>query len=339
MTISEYAEAFYRHQLSLAPIRIEVELTEACNLRCSFCYNSCAPVFAATCDVLNTFEALATQGVLEVVLTGGEPLLHPDFELLALRAGALFPRAFVQTNGTFLTPTLVKSLQAAGFLGISVSLHGDKDVHEQLTHVSGSYHAALEGIMMTLRYPLATWVNMVLTTLNWTQVGQHLTCLDEIGIRNFTFTRFTSTGRGRDALLALNSTQVEQVARVLDDFLCTHPYATILMANAIPHCALSDDLTHFAEPCSYGIDRFYVNVKSELMLCGMSRIVLGEVLRTPIQQIKLESGIYRRLCLCDALPSSCKACDDVLRCRGGCRAAALASTGHIDGADPLARRT
>jgi sulfatase maturation enzyme AslB (radical SAM superfamily) len=67
---------------ALAPRYLSVALTNACDLRCSFCY---APKHAARLDT-ETLKAwlreLDANGCLGVGFGGGEPTLHPDFVAL-----------------------------------------------------------------------------------------------------------------------------------------------------------------------------------------------------------------------------------------------------------------
>lgn len=76
--------------------------TSGCNLRCSFCdtpYTSWTP--EGTDYEWEELATLIAAGTLEhVVLTGGEPMLPPDIELLANACGALGRIVTVETAGT-----------------------------------------------------------------------------------------------------------------------------------------------------------------------------------------------------------------------------------------------
>jgi radical SAM protein with 4Fe4S-binding SPASM domain len=312
-----------------------MELTEACNLRCRFCYNSLEPRYIEEGKAIALLDALAAQGVMEVVLTGGEPTLHPAFVTIAERAGAKFAHAMLQTNGTLLTERTLSALVSSGFVGLNVSLHGPPDVHDQLTTVAGSYEAAAASIDLALDSGVVVWVNTVLTKQNAATLHSHLRALRTRGVRSFTFTRCTETGSGRDTGLALTGDEVVAAVRCIDEFAGENPGCSVLMANAVPRCALPSELWDYCESCSYGTSRFYVNVRGELMVCGMSRVVLGNLFSQSLQEMKRGSRAFEQICTGTALPQSCANCEEVASCRGGCRAAALAVTGSLCGADPL----
>src|SRR5438046_10064269 len=76
-----------RTSAPVRPVGVKLELTHACNLRCGFCYtDSPRHTLARTPDLADedwlavVDEAIAL-GVLEAVVTGGEPLLRRDLTL------------------------------------------------------------------------------------------------------------------------------------------------------------------------------------------------------------------------------------------------------------------
>ena len=90
----------------LGPRRLTVELTNTCNLHCSYCLRDDDALHHAPANFMSVefFESLLKQakqaiGIAEVTFTGGEPTLHPKFgEILALVAENGLRTSFV-TNG------------------------------------------------------------------------------------------------------------------------------------------------------------------------------------------------------------------------------------------------
>ena len=93
-------------RLGFGPKRLTIELTNICNLHCSYClrdedalYHSPATFFSP--DLLNIILAQARElmGITAVVFTGGEPTLHPQFSrILEISAANGLKISFV-TNG------------------------------------------------------------------------------------------------------------------------------------------------------------------------------------------------------------------------------------------------
>src|SRR5690625_3231401 len=63
---------------------LRISLTDVCNLRCTYCMPAEGVEWMARANILTTDELVRTAevaaalGIVEVRLTGGEPLLRPD---------------------------------------------------------------------------------------------------------------------------------------------------------------------------------------------------------------------------------------------------------------------
>ena len=109
----------------------------------------------------------------------------------------------------------------------------------------------------------------------------------------------------------------------------------IEFAEATPFCSLPEHLRSIANCCSYGYDRFYVDVTGEVLVCGLSRIKLGgNVLNNTLSEIKRSSDVYRMFFENQHVPDTCTACDIFSLCHGGCRAAALSTGSWEKAKDP-----
>ena len=90
-----------------------IELTYRCNLDCFFCYNDLGlrgePLAFEQYDAL--LQDLAAMNVLNVVLSGGEPLAHPDFFRIGARARELGFVVRVKSNGHALRGELARRVR------------------------------------------------------------------------------------------------------------------------------------------------------------------------------------------------------------------------------------
>ena len=108
---------------------LRVSLTDRCSLRCTYCMPHDFAAWLPSEDLLTTDELLliidvaVSQGIDEVRLTGGEPLLRPDIVEIVERIAGLpkAPRLTLTTNGIRL-PDLAAPLAKAGLNRINVSL-------------------------------------------------------------------------------------------------------------------------------------------------------------------------------------------------------------------------
>jgi radical SAM protein with 4Fe4S-binding SPASM domain len=125
-----------------APSRItkcHVELTDNCNFRCRMCYmgpeiQKKAHRALKPAEFRKIVDLLEKDGLIELTLTGGEPLLNPDIaELLGMLREKNFFSA-INTNGSVLNETILKALREVRVCSMEVSVYGfSEEVYERVT--------------------------------------------------------------------------------------------------------------------------------------------------------------------------------------------------------------
>jgi len=327
------SEKLLEYAININPTRIELELTERCNLSCKFCYNSQKPIDSSL--VYNILTRLAEENIPEIVLTGGEPVLHPQFNCILRSCTTLFQKTMLQTNGTLIDDAIADLLADNDVFEVNISLHGSPDLHDALTMSNGSHESAFVAIKRLIDRKIKVSSNFVMTKNNVSGLIDNLKELYGIGVRCMTLTRFTPTGVGAENLdMALSCEEIVEAVEVADKFSKDKQDATILLANSMPFCSLPTSLSNYCEYCHFGASRFYIDVNGNVMMCGMSRIQIGNITQNSFTDIKRSSEEYTNHILGKDVPRSCSACENFQKCRGGCRAAALASSGNLCGADP-----
>ena len=121
---------------------MRVSLTDRCNLRCTYCMPHDFAAWLPSKDLLNTdelieiIEVAVSQGIDEIRLTGGEPMLRPDIVEIVARISSIenAPKLSMTTNG-LVVAKLAKPLVDAGLRRINISLDTlDRDVFKKMTH-------------------------------------------------------------------------------------------------------------------------------------------------------------------------------------------------------------
>lgn len=112
-----------------------VELTDQCNLSCMHCGSKCSSKNASHIDtelLLKTLETVAQDfdaKKVMICLTGGEPMLHPDFFKIVERINQLgFPWGMT-TNGTLIDRKMAQKLREYKLGSVTLSLDGLKETH------------------------------------------------------------------------------------------------------------------------------------------------------------------------------------------------------------------
>lgn len=163
-----------------------VELTYRCNLDCVFCYNDVAlrgrPL--SFDQYVRLLADLGRMGVFQVVLSGGEPLAHPEFFPIGTEARARGFVVRVKTNGHALRREVARRLrkEVDPFL-VEVSLHGaSAATHERQTRVPGSFETLLANLADALEEGLRLRLNSTLTSWNEEEVERMFALADGLGI-------------------------------------------------------------------------------------------------------------------------------------------------------------
>ena len=147
--LNDYRENLYTHpQLR----QLFFELTLRCNEECFHCGSRCSgrerdsmPVTKLK-DILDEVKQNFDLSRLQLCITGGEPLLYPDFFELLEYAHALGYRWGMTSNGTLITPETAEKLHKAGMGTISVSIDGLEETHDMYRNRKGSWRKAMQGI-------------------------------------------------------------------------------------------------------------------------------------------------------------------------------------------------
>ena len=125
-------------QRDLAPRFVSVALTNACDLRCRFCYAPKHAARLASETVLAWAIELDRDGCLGLGFGGGEPTLHPEFVSLCQRISANTQLAVsFTTHGHRLTEDVVEHLAGAVHF-VRVSMDGTGETYARVRNRSFS---------------------------------------------------------------------------------------------------------------------------------------------------------------------------------------------------------
>jgi MoaA/NifB/PqqE/SkfB family radical SAM enzyme len=141
--------------------RLSIEVTTLCNSSCSHCFVRARGPIRSTLPpdlVRNLVKEGYETGYRRLHLTGGEPLLWKSLiGILDYAFNLGYKAAFLNTNGTLLTPLLSRRLSNFKSLIISVSLQGLKKHHDRIRG-KGSYDLTLKGIDSALNAGLPVYI-------------------------------------------------------------------------------------------------------------------------------------------------------------------------------------
>jgi len=235
-----------------SPFGLLAELTYRCPLSCAYCSNPVDMVGYG--DELTTAEwqrvivEAHELGVLQLHLSGGEPLLRRDLAELATTARDLGMYTNLVTSALGLSRRRAEELRAAGLDHVQVSIQADEPAISDRIAGTPSFARKVEacGLVKELGWPLT--LNVVLHRQNIDRVGAVLRLAEELAADRVELANTQYYGwawRNRDALLPSRS-QLEQAEEVVS------AARTRLKGRMDVIYVLPDYYSRYPKPCMGG---------------------------------------------------------------------------------------
>ena len=175
-------------------------LIRRCNLACQHCYSISAdidfPGELSTPDIYATMDDLKAFGVPVLILSGGEPLLHPDIFEISRRAKAMGFYVGLSTNGTLIDPSLSQRIAAIGYDYVGISLDGLEKTHDRFRRKPGAFAASLAAVRRLRDAKIKVGLRFTLTQDNAHDLPALLELVEREGIDKFYLSHLNYGGRG-----------------------------------------------------------------------------------------------------------------------------------------------
>ena len=323
------------------PLWLLLELTYRCPLHCVFCYNPTD--FArtgpeiATADWVRVLREARALGAVQLGLSGGEPLVREDLEVIVAEAHALGYYINLITSGVGLTRARIAALKAAGLDHIQLSFQDStREMNDFLSSTrTFELKAQVAALIREYGYPMV--LNVVLHRLNIDHVGQILEMAQALGAQYVELANTQYYGwawLNREQLLPSRA-QLEhaeaatqrfrarvggqmQIYFVVPDYFETRPKACMKGLGSV-FLAIAPDGT--AMPCH-----------AARMLPGLD---LPNVQQSDIRSIWYDSPAFNRFRGEAWMKEPCRSCPERSKDFGGCRCQAYLLTGDPDNTDPV----
>ncbi len=161
-----------------APINGSVELLPVCNMNCNMCY---VRISREEADALGGIKpardwiALGKQmqeaGVLFLLRTGGEPLLHPDFKEIYLEYRRMGFIVTINTNGTLIDGEWADFFAQNPPRRLNITLYGmDDETYERLCHYKNGFTKVTNALALLKERNIPVKISASLTPENKDQV-------------------------------------------------------------------------------------------------------------------------------------------------------------------------
>lgn len=147
---SRYLQESRLAQIPRLLLEASIDLTYRCNNNCRHCWLYVAPndplknEELSIDEIKNIIDQSRQLGCRKWSISGGEPMLRPDFPEIFDYITSHSASYSLNTNGTLITPSIAKLLKRKGTK--MVALYGaTREVHDHITRNLGSYDATMRG--------------------------------------------------------------------------------------------------------------------------------------------------------------------------------------------------
>jgi heme d1 biosynthesis radical SAM protein NirJ len=175
-------------------------LIRRCNLTCKHCYSISADKdFAgelSTDEVFTVLDDLKAFKVPALILSGGEPLLRPDFFEIARRSKDLGLYTALSSNGTLIDAAMMEKIVPIDFGYVGISLDGLGKTHDRFRRMDGAFDLSLKALRLCRAANLKIGVRFTLTQDNFADLPGLLQLVEDEGIDRFYFSHLNYAGRG-----------------------------------------------------------------------------------------------------------------------------------------------
>ena len=326
---------------------IKIEVTDRCNLACTFCHQD----FGAKNGV-TTLDMAHYEHVLEVAkneripvirLTGGEPLVLKSIDEFLRQAKTLGFAVIVNTNGTALPEKRLQALK--GLLDcVKISLPAaDEQTMTRLTGNKTTWKRKWQALELLEKLNIRTDILTVMTAENIRQFDEFIRLLEPHPSICWRPLRAETQDGDREPV---SRDDIRDLAAKLSIVRTRQRWSNLSLGLATPFCALpnpTDAVELFSGGRSCGpVESLTVTSQGEVVRCYSRRdpVDISNGLRKSNLELSLRDF--------DGLPAVCRNCPFVPLCRGGCRCDwslvdtefgrmdYLADARNIEGADAFA---
>jgi len=244
-----------------------------------------------TVQAMDVLDSMAEAGCLFLLITGGEPLLRPDFAAIYQHARQRGMIITLFTNGTLLTPQIADLLADMPPFSMEITLYGaSAETYERVTGVAGSYARCRRGIDLALERGLKLGLKAVLMTLNQHELPQMRALAEQFGCKfRYDGTLWPRLDGGRQPFCYRLSVGELLALDRADPQRCQE---WVRVAGKFSGQAARSEYVY---GCGAGLESFHIDSAGRMCVCTMARRPSWDVLEGSFQEAWERLGDLRRV--------------------------------------------
>jgi len=265
---------------------VSMELTYRCNEKCVHCYIDDTIDLDRELrleDYTRLIDELAEMNCLTLLITGGEPTIHPDFLEIVRYAGKKRMLVNIYTNGLAIEDDLLEELIRLRPNSISFSFYGGTPrVHDSITGIEGSFDKSLRTLLLVKARGIDVFIKTVIMREN---VGDYENLLKlskrlDVTVEATMSVMYSHSGASAEQRRLMDTEAYKQVIRL------EQKYSPKCLDESYPK---SDYI------CGCARDALSVNPYGDVYPCNAYPVSVGNVRETTIKEIWTQSEELKKI--------------------------------------------
>lgn len=320
-----------------APLRVFLDFTYECNLRCKHCFTSSGNKkkdelsFEQKKDII---DQMIQMGAYRISLAGGEPLISKEFFPFVEYARYRGVDVSFTTNGTCISRDIIQRLNDLQIRTVTVSLEGADEKDNDLIRGKGAFKRVIKNLSLLSEYYNGTVaLRMTMMKHNIKKAHDFVALAEEMGCKKVKFNAMRMTGRAVDnSAFLLSPNEYVNFVREMEG--CSMgDIKVVLPLNPFQ----KDSYNYIKElgfGCVAGKDCISISPEGFVRPCSQLDTIYSDGNCKNKKLIDIwRDGKYFNLYRTLKGNVKCQKCKVYDMCRGGCRYRAL-QCGDINGLDP-----
>lgn len=195
-------------------------ITRRCNLKCIHCYSDSDareyPGELTWEQCQSVIDDLASYGIPALLLSGGEPLIHPRFFDIAAYAREKGLKLTLSTNGTLIDPPTAARLKALQFAYVGISLDGIGATHDHFRGRQGAFEKAVSAFRNCKAVGQKVGLRLTLSANNIADLDKILDFIEQEDIERVCFYHLVYSGRGSNVVDVSHEQTREAIDKIID---------------------------------------------------------------------------------------------------------------------------
>lgn len=195
-------------------------ITRRCNLRCIHCYSDSDardyPGELTWEQSRGVVDDLAQFGVPGVLLSGGEPLIHPRFFDLAAYARGKGLRVTLSTNGTLIDRDAATRIKDLGFAYVGISLDGIGETHDYFRGREGCFEKTVSAFRHCKAVGQKVGLRLTLSQNTIKDLDRILDFIEAENIDRVCFYHLVYSGRGSNVVDVTHEDSRRALDKIID---------------------------------------------------------------------------------------------------------------------------